>query len=78
MAYPVNLDNVADTSDGVTDADELLFNGIIDALNRTQQYLGITGDTASSNLASTKTANIKYILNALDDAYAAALWVGGD
>jgi hypothetical protein len=46
VTYPTTLDNLPLTSDGVTDADELLFNGIIDALNRTQQYGGTQGDAA--------------------------------
>jgi hypothetical protein len=65
VTYPTTLDNLPLTSDGVTDADELLFNGIIDALNRTQQYGGTQGDAAASGLGATLTARVAALEEAL-------------
>jgi hypothetical protein len=58
VAYPATLDTCPLTSNGVTDADELLFNGIIDALSRTQQYGGTTAEAPSSAPGASLSARL--------------------
>lgn len=79
MAYPANLDNIADTTNGVTDADQTLLNtSLIHPINRTQGYLGTTGDTASSDPAASVTAQVKQLQLDMDTVFGIALWGGGD
>jgi hypothetical protein len=58
VAYPATLDTLPLTINGVTDADELLFNGIIDALSRTQQYGGTTAEAPSSAPGASLSARL--------------------
>ena len=64
MTYPTTLDSLVHPTDGVTDAAEALFDPWVDAINALEAYLGTTADSASNNLAASKTANIKYLLAA--------------
>lgn len=62
MAFPISLDGLQHTQDGVTNADSLLFDAWIDAINNLEAYVGIA--SIVQNASGTLTERINFLLNA--------------